>query len=100
MYIYNLSEINDISTDWLRSHLRQVLDEVSFHGTRYAVLRRGKPIAGIVPVSEARALYEASRVDRRYRDIERDLRRQDEDRLRHAVAEMGEQALRKVVGLR
>jgi antitoxin (DNA-binding transcriptional repressor) of toxin-antitoxin stability system len=88
MYRYNLSPLEDVSTDWLRSHLRQVLDEVNFHGARYSVLRRGTPIAGIVPITEARALFEATRVDRAYRDISRDLQRQDEDRLRHAVSEM------------
>lgn len=91
MYRYNLSPLEDVSTDWLRSHLRHVFDEVNFHGARYAVLRRGTPIAGIVPITEARALFEATRVDRNYRDVARDLDRQDEDRLRHAVSEMAGQ---------
>lgn len=90
MYIYNLSPIEDIGTDWLRAHLRQVLEDVNQSGARYAILRRGRPMAGLVPITEARALFEATRADRRYRDIHRDLRRRDEDRLREAVAEVGQ----------
>ncbi len=88
MYVFNLAPIEDINTEWLRSHLRQVLDDVN-HGARYAVLRRGRPVAGLVPITEARALFEATRADRRYRDIQQDLKRRDEDRLRDTVAEMG-----------
>ncbi len=88
MYIYNLSPIEDIHTDWLRSHLRFVLNEVN-HGARYAILRRGKPVAGLVPITEARALFEATRADRKYRDMHAELKRRDEDRLRQAVAEQG-----------
>ena len=91
MYVYNLSPLEDISTDRLRSHLRHTLDQVNFHGARYAVLRRGIPVAGIVPISEARALFEATRADRRFRDARRNLMAEDEDRLRQAVAEMAEQ---------
>ena len=60
-----------------RAHLRQVLDDVSHSGARYAILRRRRrrPMAGLVPITEARALFEATRADRRYRDIHRDLRR-------------------------
>lgn len=88
MYRYNLSLIEDISTDWLRSHLRQVLDEVNFNEARFAILRRGRPVAGLVPITEARALFEATRADRAYRDIHRDLETRDETRLREAVKDM------------
>ncbi|MFP7570989.1 hypothetical protein [Marivita sp. S2033] len=90
MYRYNLSPLEDISTDWLRANLRHVFDQVNFHEVRYAVLRRGRPVAGIVPITEARALFEATRADRQYRDIHRQLQARDEDRLRSAVKEMGE----------
>lgn len=85
MYDFNLSPLEDISTDWLRSHLRQALDEVRFHEARYCVLRRGKPMAGIVPIAEARALYEACRVDRKYRDVHLQQQIDREDRLRVAI---------------
>ena len=88
MYFYNLSPIEDINPDWLRRHVRLVLEEVN-HGARYAILRRGRPVAGLVPVSEARALFEATRADRKYRDIQQDMNRRDEDRLRQAVADAG-----------
>ncbi|MEN8748719.1 MAG: hypothetical protein ABF316_09985 [Marivita sp.] len=100
VYRYNLSPIEDVSTDWLRSHLRQVLEEVRYHGARYAVLRRGKPVAGLVPITEARALFEATRADRAYRDQHRELLRRDEDRLRQAVADTGEADYRSMQGLR
>lgn len=96
MYIFNLSPIEDINTDWLRSHLRHVLNEVN-HGARYAILRRGRPVAGLVPITEARALFEATRADRKYRDMHAELKRRDEDRLRQAVADMG-QAERHLYG--
>lgn len=89
MYFYNLSPIEDINTDWLRSHLRHVLDDVN-HGARYAILRRGRPVAGLVPITEARALFEATRADRKYRDMHAELKRRDEDRLRQAVADLGQ----------
>ena len=89
MYFYNLSPIEDINTDWLRSHLRHVLDGVN-HGARYAILRRGRPVAGLVPITEARALFEATRADRKYRDMHAELKRRDEDRLRQAVADLGQ----------
>ncbi|MCR9156704.1 MAG: type II toxin-antitoxin system prevent-host-death family antitoxin [Rhodobacteraceae bacterium] len=89
MYIYNLSPIENINTDWLRRHLRLVLEEVN-HGARYAILRRGRPVAGLVPITEARALFEATRADRKYRDMHAELKRRDEDRLRQAVADMGQ----------
>ena len=92
MFTYNLSPIEDLSTEWLRSNLRRVLDEVNIHGARYAVHRRGRPVAGIVPVTEARALFEASRIDRRYREIHRKMQIDDEDRLRNAVRESAEAA--------
>jgi prevent-host-death family protein len=89
VYFYNLSPIEDINTDWLRSHLRHVLDDVN-HGARYAILRRGRPVAGLVPITEARALFEATRADRKYRDMHAELKRRDEDRLRQAVADLGQ----------
>jgi prevent-host-death family protein len=89
VYIYNLSPIENINTDWLRRHLRLVLEEVN-HGARYAILRRGRPVAGLVPITEARALFEATRADRKYRDMHAELKRRDEDRLRQAVADMGQ----------
>lgn len=89
MYFYNLSPIEDINTDWLRSHLRHVLDDVN-HGARYAILRRGRPVAGLVPITEARALFEATRADRKHRDMHAELKRRDEDRLRQAVADLGQ----------
>lgn len=89
VYIFNLSPIEDINTDWLRSHLRYVLSEVN-HGARYAILRRGQPVAGLVPITEARALFEATRADRKYREIHEGLKRRDEDRLRQAVADLGQ----------
>ena len=89
VFIYNLSPIEDIQTDWLRRHLRHVLNEVN-HGARYAVLRRGRPVAGLVPITEARALFEVTRADRKYRDYHEDLKRRDEDRLRRAVADMAQ----------
>ena len=89
MYLYNLSPIEHINTAWLRRHLRLVLEEVN-HGARYAILRRGRPVAGLVPITEARALFEATRADRKYRDMHAELKRRDEDRLRQAVADMGQ----------
>ena len=90
MYCYNLSPLEDISTDWFRANLRYVFDQVNFHEARYAVLRRGQPVAGIVPITEARALFEATRADRKYRDIHRDLQVRDENRLRAAVADVAQ----------
>ncbi|MCL3881954.1 type II toxin-antitoxin system Phd/YefM family antitoxin [Marivita sp. GX14005] len=90
MYRYNLSELEDIGTEWFRANLRQVCDQVSYHGARYALLRRGRPVAGIVPITEARALFEATRADREYRDIHRQLQTRDEDRLRQAVRHVAE----------
>ena len=87
MFRFNLSPLEDIGTDRLRSHLRQVLEQVNYHEARFAVLRRGVPVAGIVPITEARALFEATRVDRKYRDMHRELRERDETVLRQAVAD-------------
>lgn len=87
MYLYNSSPIQEINTDWLRRNLRFVLNEVN-HGARYAVLRRGSPVAGIVPATEARALCEATNPDLKYREIQEDLDRRERARLREAVAEM------------
>jgi antitoxin (DNA-binding transcriptional repressor) of toxin-antitoxin stability system len=90
MYIYNQSPLEEVSTDWVRSHLRYVFDQVNFYEARYAVLRRGKPVAGIVPITEARALVEASRVDRKFRDVHLQMKIDDEDRLRRALSDAGE----------
>ncbi|MFP7674218.1 type II toxin-antitoxin system Phd/YefM family antitoxin [Marivita sp. S0852] len=86
MYIYNSSPLEDISTDLLRSNLRRILDEVNFRETRYAILRRGRPVAGLVPITEARALVEATRPDRRYRDVHLRQQARDEERLRRALS--------------
>lgn len=90
MYDFNRSPLQDVHSDWLRSHLRSVLDEVKFHGARYCVLRRGKPLAGIVRISEAQALFEACRLDRKYRDVHLQQAIEREDRLREAIREAGE----------
>ncbi|WP_439123130.1 hypothetical protein [Marivita sp.] len=47
-------------------------------------------MAGLVPITEARALFEATRADRKYRDIQMDMHRRDEDHLRQAVADVGQ----------
>lgn len=86
MFMFNTSPLEEIGADWLRAHLRHVCDQVNFHDARYAVLRRGRPVAGIVPITEARALVEAMRDDRKYREVQRRMRLDDEDRLRRAVA--------------
>jgi len=90
VFRYNLSPLEDIGTDWLRSHLRQVLEQVNYHEARFAVLRRGVPVAGIVPITEARALFEATRADRKYRELHREMKERDETVLRQAVAEASE----------
>ncbi|MCK0149998.1 type II toxin-antitoxin system Phd/YefM family antitoxin [Marivita sp. S6314] len=86
MFIYNSSPLEDISTETLRSNLRRVLDDVNFHDTRYAILRRGRPVAGLVPITEARALFEATRRDRRYRDVHLQQQARDQERLRRAIS--------------
>lgn len=87
MFLFNTSPLEEISTDWLRANLRHVCDQVNFHEARFAVLRRGRPVAGIVPITEARALYEAMQADRKYREVHRQMRIDDEDKLRRAVQE-------------
>ena len=79
MHLFNTSPIEEISTDWLRANLRHVFDQVNFYEARYAVLRRGRPVAGIVPITEARALFEAMRTDRAYRDTQQRIRIEEED---------------------
>lgn len=88
LYSYKSSSLEEISTDWLRSNLRLVLEQVNFHSVQYAILRRGRSVAGIVPIAEAHALFEATRADRKYRDKHRDLKTQDKTRLREAVTDM------------
>jgi antitoxin (DNA-binding transcriptional repressor) of toxin-antitoxin stability system len=87
MFMYNLSPLEEVSTDWMRANLRHVFDQVHFYEARFAVLRRGQPVAGLVPIAEARALVEATRVDRRYRDVHRQIQIDDEDRLRQALSD-------------
>lgn len=87
MFLFNRAPLEDISTDWLRANLRKALDQVNFRDTRYAVLRRGRPVAGIVPITEARALFEATRADRKYRDVQLQHQIESEDRLRMAIQE-------------
>ena len=79
MFSFNTSPLEDISTDKLRRNLRFVLDEVNFGESRFAVLRRGRPVAGLVPITEARAIYEATRADRSFvrEQLNRRARRQE-----------------------
>lgn len=86
VFRFNQSPLQDISTDRLRSNLRQVLEEVRFGDTRFCVLRRGRPVAGLVPITEARALLTATRADRRFTHVHLQQRIASEDRLRMALS--------------
>lgn len=92
MFLYNSSPLEDISTDRLRSNLRRILDDVNFHEQRYAILRRGRPVAGLVPITEARALFEASQRNRAYRDVALRQKIEREDILRNAIRDCGQAA--------
>jgi len=63
---------------------------VNFRDARFCVLRRGRPVAGIIPIPEARAIYEATRADRKYRDVHLQQKIEYEDRLRTALKETAE----------
>ncbi|SHG70929.1 type II toxin-antitoxin system Phd/YefM family antitoxin [Marivita hallyeonensis] len=93
MFLYNSSPLEDIATDRLRSSLSRVLDDVRFYEQRYAILRRGRPVAGLVPITEARALFEASQRNRKFRDIALRQKIEEEDMLRNAIRDCGEAAL-------
>ena len=93
MFQYNSSPLEEINTHRLRSNLRRILDDVRFYETRYAVLRHGHPVAGLVPITEARALFAASERLRKYRGIALQQRIETEDLLRQTIKECGEAAL-------
>ena len=91
MRIYNQSPLEEISTDTLRSNLRRVLDKVKFYDARYLVLRRGRPVAGIVPYMEARALFKATRPERRFVHVQLQQEIEAEDHLRSTLQDISDE---------
>jgi prevent-host-death family protein len=49
-----------ISTQELKTHVGEIVDAVRLRGDRYVIVRRGKPVAAIVPLSVNEA-YERKR---------------------------------------
>lgn len=86
--------IPEITIAQLRAHLRGYLEEVRLRGGQIIVTRHGRPLAGIVPVLEARSLWRVAHEREAYSEW-RMTRRLDEDRrLRMAVIREAEAARR------
>ncbi len=86
--------VPEVSTDHFRSYLRDYLDQVRMQGARLIVTRRGRPMAGLVPAHEARALWRVANTREAYSEWQM-LRRLNEERaLRMAVLNEAEDARR------
>ncbi|WP_417719454.1 type II toxin-antitoxin system prevent-host-death family antitoxin [Salipiger sp.] len=57
-YDMNLSFLDNVTSEKLRSNLRHYLDKVQMREARFCIVRRGRAVAGLVPIHEARALWE------------------------------------------
>ena len=92
MYEFNPTPLEPVNSDWMRSHLRLVLDRVQMRQARFAIVRRGQEVAGLVPIHEARALWEVAHKTERYLEWQAQKKRDEFRRLRDAVAEQKQRA--------
>ncbi|QIE46432.1 hypothetical protein G5B38_13375 [Pseudohalocynthiibacter aestuariivivens] len=90
MHQTDTTPIPEVSTDHLRSYLRDYLDTVRMQDARLIVTRRGRAMAGLVPAHEARALWRVANTREAYSEWQMLHRLNDERRLRLAVLEEGE----------
>jgi antitoxin (DNA-binding transcriptional repressor) of toxin-antitoxin stability system len=88
----------EIGTDAFRAHLRHYLDQVTAHRARLLLCRRGQPLAGLVPVAEARALWRVAHESEQYAEWKM-LHRLNQDRaLRRAMLEEADAERRAAPG--
>ncbi|WP_272008744.1 type II toxin-antitoxin system Phd/YefM family antitoxin [Roseovarius sp. ZX-A-9] len=82
--------VPEVSTDHFRSYLRDYLDQVRMQGSRLIVTRRGRPMAGLVPAHEARALWRVANTREDYAEWKMLQRLNEDRRLRMALLEEAE----------
>ncbi|EPX75799.1 hypothetical protein [Salipiger mucosus] len=87
MYDFDPTPLETVNSERLRANLRLYLDMVQMREQRLAIVRRGREVAGLVPIHEARALWTLARRSEDERERRMRARLDRERALQQAIRE-------------